>query len=65
MHFDSELFFRALGLAIVIEGLCWAVFPKAMGLMVLQLLRMPRQSVRNMGLAAVVLGTAIIWLAAQ
>ena len=65
MHFDMELFFRALGLAIVMEGICWAVFPKAMGTAVMQLLRMPTQQVRSLGLFAVVLGTGLIWLVAR
>lgn len=65
MHFDMELFFRALGLAIVMEGICWAVFPKAMGAAVMQLLRMPTQQVRSLGLFAVVLGTGLIWLVAR
>lgn len=62
MHFDIELFFRALGLAFVMEGLCWAVFPKAMGTAMLQLLHMPTQQVRTFGLLAVVLGTGLVWL---
>lgn len=65
MHFDLELFVRALGLAIVLEGLCWAVFPKAMGTAMLHLLHTPQQQVRSMGLFAVVLGTALIWLVAK
>lgn len=65
MHFDVELFFRALGLAFVMEGICWAVFPKAMGTAMLQLLQMPRQQVRTLGLVAVVLGTALVWLATR
>ena len=65
MHFDMELFFRALGLAFVMEGLCWAVFPKAMGTAMLQLLQMPKQQVRSLGLLAIVLGTGLVWLVSK
>lgn len=63
MHFDMELFLRALGLAFVMEGLCWALFPKGMATAMMHLLHLPKQQVRSMGLCAVVFGTAVVWLA--
>ena len=41
MKFDYTLFLRALGLAIIIEGLCWTLFPGGMRRALLQLLPQP------------------------
>ncbi|MBO5491580.1 MAG: DUF2065 domain-containing protein [Desulfovibrio sp.] len=63
MQFDTELFLRALGLAIVLEGLCWALFPGGMRRALEQLLPMPEQRLRLVGAAALGVGLAVIALA--
>lgn len=52
----------ALGLAIALEGVAYALFPGAMKKMLLQVLAQPSGNLRNAGLAAAVLGVAVIWL---
>lgn len=63
MHFDLELFLRALGLAIVLEGLVWSLFPGGMRRALLELLPRPESHLRLAGLAAVGLGLLLIRLA--
>ncbi len=55
-------FLTALGLAIVIEGVCYALFPDAMKKMMVQVLSQPAQTLRMAGIAAVALGVLLIWL---
>ncbi|NQV47661.1 MAG: DUF2065 domain-containing protein [Rhodospirillaceae bacterium] len=52
----------ALGLALVLEGAAYALFPDAMRRMMAQVLEMPGSNVRMAGLAAAVLGVGVIWL---
>ena len=56
MDFDFSLFFRALGLALALEGLCWAVFPGGMRKTLLQLLPLPDS---RLGLGALLLGALL------
>lgn len=49
MKLDYALFLRALGLAIVIEGLCWTLFPGGMRRALLQLLPQPESRLRVLG----------------
>lgn len=63
MQIDLELFLRALGLAIVLEGLCWALFPGGMRRAVSQLLPLPESSLRLVGLAALGVGLLLVRLA--
>ena len=63
MEFNIELFLRALGLAIVLEGLCWTLFPGGMRRALLQLLPLPESRLRVVGLAALALGLLLVWLA--
>jgi len=65
MKFDTALFLRALGLAIVIEGLCWTLFPGGMRRALLQLLPLPESRLRIVGLLALCLGLVITALAAH
>ena len=53
MQFDLALFLRALGLAFVLEGLCWALFPGGMRRAMASLLPRPESQLRLAGLAAV------------
>ncbi len=55
-------FITALGLAIVIEGVCYALFPDAMKKMMLQVLGQPASTLRTFGLGAAVFGVFLIWL---
>lgn len=55
-------FLVAIGLVFVIEGLVYAAFPGGMRAMVNELAKMPDQSLRVMGLAAVCIGVFIVWL---
>ena len=63
MEFNLELFLRALGLAIVLEGLCWTLFPGGMRRALLQLLPLPESRLRVVGLAALALGLLLVRLA--
>lgn len=65
MELDMELFFRALGLAIVLEGLCWTLFPGGMRRALLSLLPLPESSLRGVGLVALALGLLLVWLASS
>ncbi|MBQ9536552.1 MAG: DUF2065 domain-containing protein [Desulfovibrionaceae bacterium] len=60
---DFELFFRALGLAFVLEGVCWALFPEQMRKLMQQVTQMEQKELRSLGLSGVVVGVIVIWLA--
>lgn len=55
-------FVTALGLAIVIEGVCYALFPDGMKRLILQMLEQPRQVIRAAGLVAAAVGLVIVWM---
>lgn len=57
-----ELFLTALGLAIVIEGVCYALFPDAMKKMMLQVLAQQASTLRAVGIGAAAVGVIIVWL---
>lgn len=63
MNFNAELFLCALGLAFIIEGLPWALFPQGMRKVLLTLAEGPLSGFRRMGLTGIGLGLLIIWLA--
>ncbi|MBB5144451.1 DUF2065 family protein [Desulfovibrio intestinalis] len=65
MEFNIELFLRALGLAVVLEGLCWTLFPGGMRRALLSLLPLPESRLRIVGLAALALGLLLVWLASH
>jgi uncharacterized protein YjeT (DUF2065 family) len=52
----------ALGLAVAIEGLLYALFPNAMKKMMVQVLAQPQSSLRTAGLVAAIAGVGLIWL---
>lgn len=52
----------ALGLALAIEGILYALFPDAMRKMMAQLLLQPPMVVRTSGLLAAAVGVVIVWL---
>lgn len=55
-------FLTALSLALVIEGVAYALFPGAMQRAVSAVLALPPSALRFGGLAAAVLGVAGVWL---
>ncbi len=55
-------FLTALGLAILIEGVCYALFPDAMKKMMLSVLEQPSSALRMLGVTAAIVGVGIIWL---
>ena len=61
--FDWKPFLAALGLAILLEGLVWALAPDAMRRAVILIAQMPKSSIRVLGLAALALGLFLVWLA--
>ena len=63
MQFDFALFLRALGLAFVLEGLCWALFPGGMRRAMAGLLSRPERQLRLAVLCAVAAGLLVIRLA--
>jgi uncharacterized protein len=54
--------FAALGLALVLEGAAYTLFPDAMRKMMEQILALPVANVRTIGLFAAFTGFALIWL---
>ncbi len=56
------VFLTALGLAIVIEGVCYALFPDAMKKMMLHVLAQPTSTLRAFGIGAAAVGVVIVWL---
>ncbi len=55
-------FLTALGLAIVIEGVCYALFPGAMKKMMLNVIGQPASTLRAFGIGAAIVGVVIVWL---
>lgn len=52
----------ALGLAIAIEGMAYALFPVGMKKMMVRVLAQPLNNLRWAGLVAVLIGVALVWL---
>lgn len=59
---DFSDLFTALGLAFVLEGVVYALFPDAMRQMMAQVLALPSASVRWTGLVVAAVGVGIVWL---
>jgi len=57
----SDLF-AAIGLAIAIEGILYALFTDAMKKMMMQVLATPSQNVRTAGITAALIGVTLVWL---
>lgn len=55
-------FLIALALVFVIEGVIYTLFPDAMKRMMAQVIPLPSSLLRSVGLAAVGLGVAVIWM---
>ncbi len=57
-----ELIFLGLGLVLVFEGLVLALLPNRLEELIQMISNMPLDTRRLLGLAAVALGTFLIWL---
>lgn len=55
-------FATAIGLALAIEGILYAVFPDAMKRMLEQVMAQPIQTLRMVGLITATFGVSIIWM---
>lgn len=53
----------ALGLALAIEGILYALFPDGMRKMMVQILAQPQGAIRVAGLVAAAIGVVVVWLA--
>ena len=53
----------ALGLAMAIEGILYALFPDGMRRMMERALALPPQVIRVTGLVAALAGVGLVWLA--
>lgn len=52
----------ALGLALAIEGVAYALFPDGMRKMIAQVMEQPNSVIRTAGIIAAVAGVVIVWL---
>ncbi|HIC29692.1 MAG TPA: DUF2065 domain-containing protein [Rhodospirillales bacterium] len=57
-----NVLWAALGLAIAIEGIVYALFPEAMKRMMAMVMVQPTGSIRGAGIGAAVAGVIILWL---
>ena len=57
-----NVLWSALGLAIAIEGIVYALFPEAMKRMMAMVMVQPTGSIRGAGIGAAVAGVIILWL---
>lgn len=58
-----ELIFLGLGLVLVFEGLVLALLPNRLEELIQMISKMPLDTRRTIGLAAIAIGTLLIWLA--
>lgn len=54
-------FFVAIGLALALEGILYALFPDGMKKIIMQVLTMPASAVRTTGVTLALIGVLIIW----
>ena len=59
---DFSDLFAALGLALVLEGAAYTLFPDAMRKMMEQILALPVANVRTIGLFTAFTGVFLVWL---
>jgi uncharacterized protein YjeT (DUF2065 family) len=53
----------ALGLVLVVEGLVFALAPSRLEEIIAMMARIPRETRRMIGLAALAMGVALVWVA--
>ena len=61
-QFNFELFFKALGLAFVLEGVLWAGFPRWMREAMCKIRTQDDRVLQLAGLVCFFMGLCIIWL---
>ena len=54
-------FLTGLGLALVLEGVAYALFPDGMRRAMMQILSLPGSTIRIFGVLAVTMGVALVW----
>lgn len=52
----------AFALVLIIEGLCYALFPEAMRKTMAEILKLPADKLRTVGVSALCIGALIVWL---
>lgn len=57
------MFFLAVGLVLVVEGLAYALAPSLVETLLAALRQIPEPARRTLGLLAIVAGVAFVWLA--
>lgn len=62
MNFDWSLFFMALGLAFLLEGLPYFVLAERMPAILLTLASRPPRALRVLGLTSIILGVLLVAL---
>ncbi len=62
-EFNSSLFFSALGLAFVMEGLLWLISPKNIRKAFTEILKQSDDVIRMFASTLLIIGLIIIWLA--
>ncbi len=55
-------FLVAIGLVLVIEGAIYAIAPDRMKTMMRQMMDVPDQTLRTVGLIAAAIGVAVVWM---
>lgn len=65
MNFDFNLFFKALGLAIVLEGFVWALFPDQMRDVMQKVIDTSTSERRRVGIIGIFVGMLTLWLASK
>jgi uncharacterized protein YjeT (DUF2065 family) len=55
-------FLAAMGLVLVVEGLVYGGFPRLAKKLATEVLAMPEQTLRVIGLCSITVGVAVVWL---
>ncbi|MBQ7607553.1 MAG: DUF2065 domain-containing protein [Desulfovibrionaceae bacterium] len=63
MLFTLDLFVRAVGMAFILEGLVWALFPRGMHSVMREALTRGPGTLQMFGLCGIAVGLLIIWFA--
>lgn len=58
----TDVFFMAVGLVLIIEGLAPALFPNKWRNYLRKLAEQPVNDIRNIGFFILILGSIVIWL---
>ncbi len=61
-NYNMTDLFAAIGLAIALEGILYALFPDAMKKYMKQILELPALTIRRVGVVAAIFGVIVVWL---